>query len=115
MWFRRHRRKVLATFLLALFAAFDIAAGTIVEAGRRRAFEDFRATERRYRTASPLYHHGLLPNVSVDDARWGPLRYKFRTNSLGFRDRSVREVPLRSDKRRILFIGDSFTEGSGVD
>jgi hypothetical protein len=37
------------------------------------------------------------------------------TNSLGFRDSSNRNVELRSDKRRVLFIGDSFTESVGVD
>ena len=33
------------------------------------------------------------------------------TNSLGFKDSSMRQVPLKVDKKRILFIGDSFTEG----
>jgi lysophospholipase L1-like esterase len=37
-----------------------------------------------------------------------------RTNSLGFRDASVRDVPLVPRGRRILVIGDSFTEGVGV-
>jgi hypothetical protein len=33
------------------------------------------------------------------------------TDSLGFKDASRRAVP---DRRRILFIGDSFTEGVGL-
>jgi len=52
--------------------------------------------------------------VSVEDERWGPRRSPYRTNSLGFRDRAVREVPLTSARPRIVFIGDSFTEGVGV-
>jgi hypothetical protein len=36
------------------------------------------------------------------------------TNSLGFKDARVREVPLRSDRKRVLFMGDSFTEALGV-
>ena len=36
------------------------------------------------------------------------------TNSLGFRDRTVREIPLASKQKRILLIGDSFIEGMGV-
>jgi len=36
------------------------------------------------------------------------------TNSLGFRDRANREIPLVSDKYRVLFIGDSFCEGIGI-
>jgi lysophospholipase L1-like esterase len=66
------------------------------------------------RTPSDLYHHDLRPRVSVEDEVWGPRRSPYRTNSLAFRDRSVREVPLRSGRPRIVFIGDSFTEGAGV-
>jgi hypothetical protein len=66
------------------------------------------------RTPSDLYHHDLRPRVSVEDEVWGPRRSPYRTNSLGFRDRAVRDVPLRSNRPRVLFIGDSFTEGVGV-
>jgi hypothetical protein len=47
--------------------------------------------------------------------RFGEYRYRFYTNSLGFRDAAVRQVPLKSDTRRVLLMGDSFTEGMGVD
>jgi hypothetical protein len=50
------------------------------------------------RTANNEYHHDLAPN----------------TNSLGFKDGSTRIVPLVRDGRRVLLIGDSFTEGVGV-
>jgi hypothetical protein len=36
------------------------------------------------------------------------------TNSLGFRHGQVRDVPLVPTTRRILVIGDSFTEGTGL-
>ena len=36
------------------------------------------------------------------------------TNSLGFRDHAVRDIPLKSERRRTLIIGDSFGEGLGV-
>ena len=66
------------------------------------------------RTPSDLYHHDLRPRASVEDEVWGPRRSPYRTNSLGFRDRTVRDIPLRADRPRIVFIGDSFTEGAGV-
>ena len=69
--------------------------------------------ERLSRIYSPVYHHGLAPNREIPDAQWGLSRYAFATNSLGFKDRRVREVPLRIDQRRILLIGDSFMEGMG--
>lgn len=59
------------------------------------------------------FHHGFAPNKRYLD-RWGDQSYTFFTNSLGFRDSRNREVPLRSDRRRILFMGDSFTEASGI-
>ncbi|MDY6825245.1 MAG: SGNH/GDSL hydrolase family protein [Thermodesulfobacteriota bacterium] len=36
------------------------------------------------------------------------------TNSLGFKDAAPRPVVLKPNKHRLLFIGDSFTEGVGV-
>ncbi len=67
-----------------------------------------------FRVSHETYHHGFKPNVSVDLEYWGPLAAPYRINSLGLRDRLVRDVPLRSDRHRIVFIGDSFTEGIGV-
>ena len=60
-----------------------------------------------------IYSHGLKPNFS-GQMRWGSNRYDIFTNSLGFRDASVREVPNKSAYRRVLVIGDSFTEGLGL-
>jgi len=71
-------------------------------------------TESRYRKPSDVYHHDLRERVDTDGV-WGATRYRVRTNSLGFKDRAVREVPLESAGRRVLLIGDSFTEGVGVE
>ncbi len=68
-----------------------------------------------FRRASPVFHHGLSKNQAVDDVPWGPLKYKIRTNSLGFRDADVRQIPLKAENYRILLMGDSFTEGIGLD
>ena len=61
----------------------------------------------------PVYNHGLKPNFS-GQMRWGSNRYDIFTNSLGFRDASVREVPNQPTMRRVVVIGDSFTEGLGA-
>lgn len=42
---------------------------------------------------------------------WLGSAYEFNTNSLGFRDERVREVPLKSSRPRILILGDSAPEG----
>jgi hypothetical protein len=79
-----------------------------------RAAEIRGRIESSYRTRSDIFHHALLPNKAVEGASWGPETYPFATNSLGLRDSHVRKIGLVSDKHRILFIGDSFTEGTGV-
>jgi hypothetical protein len=70
--------------------------------------------ERQYRVESALYDHDL---ASMFDgfARWGPVRYHIATNSLGFKDARRRTVPLASARPRLLLLGDSFTEGIGLD
>ncbi|MEW6156489.1 MAG: SGNH/GDSL hydrolase family protein [Verrucomicrobiota bacterium] len=64
---------------------------------------------------SPIYHHGLKPGFASTRYRFGPLSYPMFVNSLGMRDRQVREVSLSPPKgwKRLLIIGDSFTEGVG--
>jgi hypothetical protein len=64
------------------------------------------------RTCHPYYHHDLKPCMSsfYDEIGSG-YGYPLTTNSLGFKDTSTRRVPLKVDKKRILFMGDSFTEG----
>lgn len=58
----------------------------------------------------PVRHHAFRPNCHSIQ-QWGGDWYEFYTNSLGFRDDRIREVPLTDPKPRILLLGDSFTEG----
>lgn len=58
------------------------------------------------------YHHGLEANYR-GTVTWGTKKYTFHTNSLGFKDKNNRAVKLKNHKYRIIFIGDSFTEGVG--
>ncbi len=58
----------------------------------------------------PTRHHAFAPNCTAT-YRWGGDTYEFSTNSLGFRDASVREVPLSDARPRVLLLGDSMTEG----
>ena len=108
--FERHPR--LTTLVLAVVAVVLVDFGfTFVYSHLNPGFyRDHSA----FRVRSPIYHHGFQPGVSVDDERWGPLVGSYRINSLGFRDRAVRQVPLRSADWRVVLIGDSFTEGIGV-
>jgi hypothetical protein len=111
------RRAILLLVAAALVLVVDVAGTAVLSAvvTRRLPADPGLAAEKKYRVASPVYHHDLAPMASVTDAMWGPHRYAVYTSSLGFKDASPREVPLTSSSRRVLFIGDSFTEGIGVD
>ncbi|MEZ5787169.1 MAG: hypothetical protein R3D62_12065 [Xanthobacteraceae bacterium] len=45
---------------------------------------------------------------------WGENQHRFFTNNLGYKDAAVRAVAPECATRRILLIGDSFTEGIGL-
>lgn len=66
------------------------------------------------RIQDPFFHHSLKPQI-VTEAEWGGKKYMLITNSMGFKDISKREVLKTSDLKRIMFVGDSFTEGLGYD
>jgi len=54
-------------------------------------------------------------NMSQTDV-WGTRRVLYMTDSLGYRDASIRDVaPISQSAKRILILGDSFAEGSGVN
>jgi len=71
--------------------------------------------EKEWRIGDPVYSHTLKPLYSTDSAVWGNARFPVRTNSLGFRDASMRTIAKQPQgKRRLVVIGDSFVEGIGL-
>jgi lysophospholipase L1-like esterase len=102
--FERHRRKTLFLVVLVSVLVTDFVAGLFF---LPKSYSSFREPH-------PYYHHGLLPNREAR-SKWGSgEEYTVFTNSLGLIDEAVREVSLSTDKHRIVFIGDSYTEGIGV-
>ena len=93
------------TYCLAIFFVLDFVYSGLFKGDER---------ERSPRIASDAYHHGFVPNFDGYDS-FGELRYRLFTDSLGFKDFAVREVPAIPATRRILLIGDSFTEGNRHD
>ena len=94
---------ILLVFLI-LFVFTDFIAGWIFIPDQNNNF----------RCKHAFYHHGLQPNHSTLTTWNGIDEYLICTNSLGFRDKACRNIALHTDKRRILLIGDSHTEGVGV-
>src|SRR5262245_56954915 len=92
------------TYCLVLLLLFDFVYSSLTRGDELR---------RGSRIAHPAYDHGFAAKFEGHEA-WGKLRYAVITNSLGFKDASTRDVPLKSSSRRILLIGDSFAEGIGM-
>ena len=93
-----------AFYCLGLFLLFDFAWSSLTRGEE---------TQRAARIANPVYDHGFSARFEGYDV-WGEVRYPLITNSLGFKDASTRDVPLKGSSRRILLIGDSFAEGIGM-
>ena len=72
--------------------------------------------EKWWRVSSPIYHHDILPNIDQVEIWGGQIKQKLITNSLGFRDKEIRKIKkVNIEQKRILLIGDSFIEGSGLN
>lgn len=99
----------LILFNLLLFLLLDRVAGTLY-------FKKANAQKRKsgVRIPHPDYHHGLKPSFRGIES-WGQYEFLLCTNSLGMRDREPRQVPWTTSKTRVVWIGDSFTEGLAMD
>lgn len=102
-WFQRNPKKTYFIIIILFTIFLDIIAGSI-----------FIPKIYNIRTPHSYYHHDLLPNKYGKEI-YDNINYFITTNSLGFRDGEIREIPNKSDKKRILLIGDSFTEGFKLD
>jgi lysophospholipase L1-like esterase len=116
--FERNPGKTTACFLLASLLILDFSSANLYKLiyGYPRAFRPTKIEmiEKAYRIPSKFYHHDLAPKKTAHTS-WGPYPYTVYTDSLGFRDKSTRDIALTSNEYRIVFMGDSFTEGLGVD
>lgn len=125
--FERYPKRTIFYFLLAVFLIIDFLSANTYRfltgySWNSRNEEQHKIKEKQYvnientyRIHSEFYHHDLAANKAILKIPFLPGAYDVYTNSLGFRDRAIREVSLISDKQRIIFIGDSFTEGLGMN
>ncbi len=119
-FFERHPGKTLAVVVCGSLLLLDVFSASLYRFARGYPFHEIwrqraKAVEKTYRIPSDVYHHDLAPNVDIEGARWGHTRYAVATDSLGFRSKEPSETPLASASHRVVFIGDSFTEGTGVE
>ena len=106
---RRQMKLILFLLSVAFSAVLYISFDYFYSAAIRRTSHSFvNVSSCRIRDA--VRDHALQPNCAFIDY-WGRNSYEFFTNSLGFRDEKIRQVPLADVRPRILILGDSFTEG----
>lgn len=103
-FFERYPRLTIIVLIFIFYVVIDFVTGIFFIP------KDYQA----FRIRHQYYHHDILPNQCTI-TRWGPIRYHFCSNSLGFRDNHKRDVPIETNKKRILFLGDSHTEAVGVE
>ncbi|MFC2142072.1 SGNH/GDSL hydrolase family protein [Acidobacteriota bacterium] len=107
---KKKPKKTAILFILLILIIFDVLFAQFFKLISQHKEND----EKKYRVKSDIYHHGLSPLKSVYRAQWGQILYTVHTNSLGFKDKAPIEVELSTDDYRLIFIGDSFTEGIGL-
>ena len=69
--------------------------------------------EKKYRIKHNYFHHTLKENIEAK-SYWGPYVYKTCTDRNGFR-KMCNKTKIVSKKKNIVLIGDSFTEGIGLN
>jgi hypothetical protein len=111
-WIRRNPKKTIIFIILFCTFFFDLVGTGIYHLAKYGTLHKYEYL-RVMRIKDPVFHHTLKPEAEYALEKWGGAHYTLITNSLGFKDREIRNVPLESPAHRILFIGDSFTEGVG--
>ena len=109
MFFQKYKFHFLLVIVTSvLILGLDIALTSLF-----KHYKSFNGNRKLFRIKHPIYHHGFTPMINGID-HYGPIEYRFITNSLGFKDKICRQVKRMSPKKRILFAGDSFVEGVGL-
>lgn len=102
-WIEKHPQTSFIVFLVISIIVLDLISAALFIPYDYNSF----------RCPNPYFHHGLIPYQATKN-KWGDREFDIYTNSLGFKDEACKTIALKSDRKRILFMGDSFTEGVGM-
>ncbi|MBT5030667.1 MAG: hypothetical protein HOM55_00050 [Proteobacteria bacterium] len=117
--FEENPKKTIGIIIVIIFLLVDISFAITYRLYFGHNFHDNKLYEQQqlehsYRIKSDIYHHDLQKNIDNHAPAWGGIEYKITTDSLGFKTQKPGNTAIVTDKYRIVFIGDSFTEGVGV-
>ncbi len=86
--------------------------GIILSDDKRKAkLERIQKQEKKYRIKNKIYHHTLKQNIKTQSI-WGGNKYLTCTDKFGFRNFCDK---IDNQNKNIILIGDSFTEGIGLE
>ena len=106
-------KKILLIAIIAI--SIDIILSNLI-LKKTRYWENVAWEKKWWRVPSKVYHHDILPNTDQFEIWGGKIKQRLITNSIGFRDKEKRIInKVNPEKKRILLIGDSFIEGSGLN
>ena len=102
---------VVASFFSLLFLDFFVG-GYLIPCSERTHLDHSRCVN-PLRISHPIYHHGLAANFHGHDS-WGPIKYSMCTDDYGFKI-SCNRRSSSNFNYDLVFMGDSFTEGIGLE
>src|SRR5262245_46924667 len=97
---------------LLIFSVTSLLCLVALEMGVR-IIEPKKVLREYFEQPDPVFHHRFVPNAI---GSWKMLEFNvnYSINSIGLRDREIsRNKP--AGTKRVLMLGDSFTEGNGVE
>ena len=97
---------------LLLFIFFDLLLGNFIYKKFIRV--NFVDQDTSFAKKNEIYDHGFLESYKTNNAGWGNKRYTFCTDKNSFRS-NCKNLLDNSKNFDIAFIGDSFTEGVGLN
>ena len=78
---------------------------------RKIRLEEIQKQEKKYRIKNKIYHHTLKEDIKTQ-SNWGGKQYLTCTDKFGFRNFCDK---IDNQNQNIILIGDSFTEGIGLE
>lgn len=98
---------IIIFITLFIFIAIDFLFGKKIS-----NYLEITNVENIYRISNKHYNHGFKNNYKTNKARWGSILYKFCSDNRGFKYNCIDKEENTYD---YAFMGDSFTEGIGLE
>jgi hypothetical protein len=110
---KKFKKNIFANFFLFFFFFFttDFITTIIYESFTKKIIHQSKVDYEDFGIEHNKFHHHLKENISTSGI-FNDQKYKVKTNSLGFRDKEVRNINYKNVGKRLVLIGDSFTFGT---